>query len=61
MLLFAQHLGQALGIGDGGLQRRHLLVGVDADYEGMMFGEREVVTGLVPCELVHQLSRTLPW
>ena len=45
VLLFGQHLRQPAGIVDGGLQGRHLLVGVDADDEGVVPREGQRLRG----------------
>ena len=41
VLLLGQHLRQLARVADRGLERRHLLVGIDADDEGVVPGERQ--------------------
>ena len=53
VLLLRQHLRQPPRVADRGLQRRHLLVGIDADDEGVVPRERQRLLVLARCRVAH--------
>ena len=53
VLLLGQYLRELTRIVDRGLQRRHFLIGIDADDEGMMPGEGQRRLVVARRDVVH--------